>query len=199
MEDEKVNDIINFEEFLRLFSEHDINGMYRLFHNNTPDVNRVVQNLWKSENDKNKGLKNGKYYPHKTANGNLDVANGIDLDKNSKYLKEAKKGITKERADEIATKILTNELPYIDKKLSKYTEYPDTISPQMKEGLLDMYWQNKNGLYKYDNLFKAIAEGDLPIIQEESKMYYKTPKGSVKLDVRRWNDRKQNYFNYDSK
>ena len=37
-----------------------------------------------------------------------------------------------------------------------------------------MYWQLKNGLYDYDNLFEGIAKGDIDKIREESKVTYKS-------------------------
>lgn len=161
-----------------------------------PNVKRVANNLWKFENAQNKGLRNGKYYPHKTANGNADVANGIDLDQNTQFRNEANSGITKARADEIASGILSKELPYIDQKLRKYTTRPDTVSPQIKEGLLDMYWQVKNGLYKYNDLFEGIAQGNLPQIRKESKVNFKNKQGEMQFDKRRWDSRNEHYFHY---
>lgn len=162
-----------------------------------PDPKIVSQNLWQLENSQNAGLKkDGKYYPHKTANGNLDVANGIDLDKNPQYLPEARKGMTRSRANQISGSMVRPELPHIDRNLGKYTDRVDTISPQMKEGLMDMYWQLKNGMYDYQNLMKAIAEGDMKGIKRESMVKYKTPKGKMVEDKGRWNARLKHYFHY---
>ena len=74
--------------------------------------------------------------------------------------------------------------------------YWDTISPQIKEGLLDMYWQLGNGLYKYQNLFNAIANGDISQIREESKVQYKTPAGKWNFDKGRYENRLNEYFHY---
>ena len=73
----------------------------------------------------------------------------------------------------------------------------DTISPQIKEGLLDMYWQLKNGLYDYDNLFEGIARGDIDKIREESKVTYKSKNtGKRYFDSGRYKHRIDNYFHY---
>lgn len=153
------------------------NGTKKYLAKPKPNINVVINNLWKFENAQNNGFnpKTKTYRPYRTPNGNLDVANGIDLKKNPKYKKEAQLGISKDRANQIASEVLMPEQKYIDNNLKKYTNYPDTISPQIKEGLLDMYWQLGNGLYKYQNLFNAIANGDISQIREESKVQYKTP------------------------
>ena len=63
-------------------------------------------------------------------------------------------------------------------------------------GLLDMYWQLGNGLYKYQNLFNAIANGDISQIREESKVQYKTPAGKWNFDKGRYENRLNEYFHY---
>lgn len=175
------------------------NGVKKNLSKSKPDVTKVVQNLWEFENTQNKGydLKTKTYKPYRTANGNLDVANGIDLEKNPQYLNEAIRGISKERANQIASEILSPETYYIDRNLRKYTQFADTISPQMKEGLLDMYWQTKNGLYDFQKLFKAIADGDIEDIRKESVTYYKNRKGKYVKDSGRHKRRLDNYFHYN--
>lgn len=174
------------------------NGTKKYLAKPKPNINVVVNNLWKFENAQNNGFnpKTKTYRPYRTPNGNLDVANGIDLKKNPKYKKEAQLGISKDRANQIASEVLMPEQKYIDNNLKKYTNYPDTISPQIKEGLLDMYWQLGNGLYKYQNLFNAIANGDISQIREESKVQYKTPTGKWNFDKGRYENRLNEYFHY---
>lgn len=48
-----------------------------------PKVNyqNVIDNIWQFENPKDKGLKDGKYFPFTNSTGGKDVANGIDLKK----------------------------------------------------------------------------------------------------------------------
>ena len=141
-----------------------------------PSLEKVNTNMWKFENPKNKGLRGNLYYPFKTANGNTDIGPGYDLDmQTAEFKKKAANGMTKEELDAIMLERLRKEIPHLDAKLNSVTNNnADTISPQIKEGLLDMYWQLKNGLYDYDNLFEGIAKGDIDKIREESKVTYKS-------------------------
>lgn len=71
-----------------------------------------------------------------------------------------------------------------------------TVLQLISTGLLDMYWQLGNGLYKYQNLFNAIANGDISQIREESKVQYKTPAGKWNFDKGRYENRLNEYFHY---
>lgn len=165
-------------------------------------INRVNDNLWKFENAGNSGLKDGLYYPYKTGNGNMDVGQGFDLKHQPKEFRlRATKGISKQELDKEAKSRLSSELPFIEAKLNKHSNNnADTISQNMKEGLLDMSWQLKNGIYGYDNLFDAIAKGDINKIQEESKVKYRSRNkrdfGEWKFDSGRHKRRIDNYFHY---
>lgn len=164
-----------------------------------PSLERVNANMWKFENPKNKGLRGNLYYPFKTANGNTDIGPGYDLDMQTKeFKKKAANGMTKEELDAIMLERLRKEIPHLDAKLNSVTNNnADTISPQIKEGLLDMYWQLKNGLYDYDNLFEGIARGDIDKIREESKVTYKSKNtGKRYFDSGRYKHRIDNYFHY---
>lgn len=57
------------------------NGTKKYLAKPKPNINVVVNNLWKFENAQNNGFnpKTKTYRPYRTLNGNLDVANGIDL------------------------------------------------------------------------------------------------------------------------
>lgn len=205
--------IREYEKFVNHWYK-DGNGFWTLGYGHKKTLNDTVDNRKISEqqaldlfnNDVNSSGENAQnngfnpkaktYRPYRTPNGNLDVANGIDLKKNPKYKKEAQLGISKDRANQIASEVLMPEQKYIDNNLKKYTNYPDTISPQIKEGLLDMYWQLGNGLYKYQNLFNAIANGDISQIREESKVQYKTPAGKWNFDKGRYENRLNEYFHY---
>ena len=165
----------------------------------SPSLERVNANMWKFENPKNKGLRGNLYYPFKTANGNTDIGPGYDLDMQTKeFKKKAANGMTKEELDAIMLERLRKEIPHLDAKLNSVTNNnADTISPQIKEGLLDMYWQLKNGLYDYDNLFEGIAKGDIDKIREESKVTYKSKNtGKRYFDSGRYKHRIDNYFHY---
>ena len=164
-----------------------------------PSLERVNANMWKFENPKNKGLRGNLYYPFKTANGNTDIGPGYDLDmQTAEFKKKAANGMTKEELDAIMLERLRKEIPHLDAKLNSVTNNnADTISPQIKEGLLDMYWQLKNGLYDYDNLFEGIARGDIDKIREESKVTYKSKNtGKRYFDSGRYKHRIDNYFHY---
>jgi hypothetical protein len=164
-----------------------------------PSLERVNANMWKFENPKNKGLRGNLYYPFKTANGNTDIGPGYDLDmQTAEFKKKAANGMTKEELDAIMLERLRKEIPHLDAKLNSVTNNnADTISPQIKEGLLDMYWQLKNGLYDYDNLFEGIAKGDIDKIREESKVTYKSKNtGKRYFDSGRYKHRIDNYFHY---
>ena len=164
-----------------------------------PSLEKVNTNMWKFENPKNKGLRGNLYYPFKTANGNTDIGPGYDLDmQTAEFKKKAVNGMTKEELDAIMLERLRKEIPHLDAKLNSVTNNnADTISPQIKEGLLDMYWQLKNGLYDYDNLFEGIAKGDIDKIREESKVTYKSKNtGKRYFDSGRYKHRIDNYFHY---
>lgn len=164
-----------------------------------PSLEKVNTNMWKFENPKNKGLRGNLYYPFKTANGNTDIGPGYDLDmQTAEFKKKAANGMTKEELDAIMLERLRKEIPHLDAKLNSVTNNnADTISPQIKEGLLDMYWQLKNELYDYDNLFEGIAKGDIDKIREESKVTYKSKNtGKRYFDSGRYKHRIDNYFHY---
>lgn len=164
-----------------------------------PSLEKVNTNMWKFENPKNKGLRGNLYYPFKTANGNTDIGPGYDLDmQTAEFKKKAANGMTKEELDAIMLERLRKEIPHLDAKLNSVTNNnADTISPQIKAGLLDMYWQLKNGLYDYDNLFEGIAKGDIDKIREESKVTYKSKNtGKRYFDSGRYKHRIDNYFHY---
>ena len=164
-----------------------------------PSLEKVNTNMWKFENPKNKGLRGNLYYPFKTANGNTDIGPGYDLDmQTAEFKKKAANGMTKEELDAIMLERLRKEIPHLDAKLNSVTNNnADTISPQIKEGLLDMYWQLKNGLYDYDDLFEGIARGDIDKIREESKVTYKSKNtGKRYFDSGRYKHRIDNYFHY---
>ena len=58
-----------------------------------PKVNyqNVIDNIWQFENPKDKGLKDGKYFPFTNSTGGKDVANGIDL---KKKIQTSRHGLT---------------------------------------------------------------------------------------------------------
>lgn len=79
--------------------------------------------------------------------------------------------------------------------MSEYTSYPDTVSPQIKEGLADLRYQ-VGSLGDYKKLMKSVAQGNLPIIQKESKVWFTNGHGKKQFDKRRYNERNKAYFHY---
>lgn len=180
--------------------------------NEYPDLSLFLQNLWLRENDiglkaieGKGGYSNGKYYPYKTANGNIDVGPGFDMEKQTpEFRKRAAEGFTKEELDNMVLDIARNELPYFRKRIIREGGNPDKVTDAVYNGLLDMYWQLKNGLYGYDKFWRAVASGDYEGMRNESATYYLPKNGNIPkdaivkdgkiLDTGRWDFRKNNYF-----
>lgn len=163
-----------------------------------PDINKWTNNLWSFENPQQRGFVNGKYYPFTTANGNIDIGPGIDLSKQTKeFQQRAKQGFTKQQMDTEVNKRAKAQFQKVNEALLGHTTYPDTVSPQIKEGLADLRWQVGSLESHFPNLLDAVAHGDLRKIQEESKTYFTNSKtGKKQLDKRRHDLRKKNYFHY---
>ena len=159
-----------------------------------PDPQRVVKNLWQFENPKRRGFVNGLYYPFVTANGNTDIGAGIDMSKQTAaFRREAQRGLTPQRMNQELNKRVNEHLRKVDTALRRYTNYPDTVSPQIKEGLADLRYQ-VGSLGGYPKLLQSVAKGDLNGIQRESRVMFKNKKGQMQFDKRRYDARNSNYF-----
>lgn len=79
--------------------------------------------------------------------------------------------------------------------MRRYTNYPDTVSPQIKEGLADLRYQ-VGSLGGYPKLLQSVAKGDLNGIQRESKVMFRNKNGQMQFDKRRYDARNSNYFYY---
>ena len=159
-----------------------------------PDPQRVVKNLWQFENPQRRGFVNGLYYPFVTANGNTDIGAGIDMSKQTAaFRKEAQRGLTPQRMNQELYKRANEHLRKVDTALRRYTNYPDTVSPQIKEGLADLRYQ-VGSLGGYPKLLQSVAKGDLNGIQRESRVMFKNKKGQMQFDKRRYDARNSNYF-----
>lgn len=159
-----------------------------------PDPQRVVKNLWQFENPQRRGFVNGLYYPFVTANGNTDIGAGIDMSKQTAaFRKEAQRGLTPQRMNQELNKRVNEHLRKVDTALRRYTNYPDTVSPQIKEGLADLRYQ-VGSLGGYPKLLQSVAKGDLNGIQRESRVMFKNKKGQMQFDKRRYDARNSNYF-----
>ena len=161
-----------------------------------PDPQRVVKNLWQFENPQRRGFVNGLYYPFVTANGNTDIGAGIDMSKQTAaFRKEAQRGLTPQRMNQELNKRVNEHLRKVDTALRRYTNYPDTVSPQIKEGLADLRYQ-VGSLGGYPKLLQSVTKGDLNGIRRESRVMFKNKKGQMQFDKRRYDARNSNYFYY---
>ena len=161
-----------------------------------PDPQRIVANLWQFENPQRRGFVNGLYYPFVTANGNTDIGAGIDMSKQTAaFRKEAQRGLTPQRMNQELYKRANEHLRKVDTALRRYTNYPDTVSPQIKEGLADLRYQ-VGSLGGYPKLLQSAAKGDLNGIQRESRVMFKNKNGQMQFDKRRYDARNSNYFYY---
>ena len=161
-----------------------------------PNPQRVVKNLWLFENPQRRGFVNGLYYPFVTANGNTDIGAGIDMSKQTAaFRKEAQRGLTPQRMNQELNKRVNEHLRKVDTALRRYTNYPDTASPQIKEGLADLRYQ-VGSLGGYPKLLQSVTKGDLNGIRRESRVMFKNKKGQMQFDKRRYDARNSNYFYY---
>lgn len=181
-----------------LLYNYTTDGRKVLLTKNAPSAQRLVSNWWKWENPERKGFRNGKYFPYVTANKNVDLGAGIDMSKQTKeFVNRAKLGFTPEQMNQELKQRANYNLGKVDEVLRDYTKYPDTISPQIKEGLADLRYQTGFLKTGYPKLLKAVAEGNLKGIQEESKVYFKDSKTQKKkIDKTRYQNRLDNYFHY---
>ena len=162
-----------------------------------PNPQRVVKNLWLFENPKRRGFVNGLYYPFVTANGNTDIGAGIDMSKQTAaFRREAQRGLTPQRMNQELYKRANEHLRKVDSALRRYTNYPDTVSPQIKEGLADIRYQ-VGSLGGFPKLLRAVAKGDLNEMRQESRVMYRNNNtGKMEYDKRRHEARQRNYFHY---
>ena len=194
------NSTIPFSGIMRLVDDkvykYTSDGRKVLLSKPRPNPQRVVKNLWLFENPQRRGFVNGLYYPFVTANGNTDIGAGIDMSKQTAaFRREAQRGLTPQRMNQELNKRVNEHLRKVDTALRRYTNYPDTVSPQIKEGLADLRYQ-VGSLGGYPKLLQSVAKGDLNGIQRESRVMFKNKKGQMQFDKRRYDARNSNYFYY---
>ena len=192
------NSTIPFSGIMRLVDgkvyKYTLDGRKVLLSKPRPNPQRVVKNLWLFENPQRRGFVNGLYYPFVTANGNTDIGAGIDMSKQTAaFRREAQRGLTPQRMNQELNKRVNEHLRKVDTALRRYTNYPDTVSPQIKEGLADLRYQ-VGSLGGYPKLLQSVAKGDLNGIQRESRVMFKNKKGQMQFDKRRYDARNSNYF-----
>ena len=192
------NSSVPFSGVIRLVDgkvyRYTLDGRKILLSKPKPDPQRIVDNFWQFENPQRRGFVNGLYYPFVTANGNTDIGAGIDMSKQTAaFRREAQRGLTPQRMKQELNKRVNEHLRKVDTALRRYTNYPDTVSPQIKEGLADLRYQ-VGSLGGYPKLLQSVAKGDLNGIQRESKVMFKNKKGQMQFDKRRYDARNSNYF-----
>ena len=162
-----------------------------------PDPKRIVANLWQFENPQRRGFVNGLYYPFVTVNGNTDIGAGIDMSKQTAaFRKEAQRGLTPQLMNQELYKRANEHLRKVDTALRRYTNYPDTVSPQIKEGLADIRYQ-VGSLGGFPKLLRAVAKGDLNGMRRESRVMYRNNNtGKMEYDKRRHEARCRGFFHY---
>lgn len=162
-----------------------------------PDISKFVRSLWERENPLNKGFVNGKYHYYKTDNGNWDIGPGIDRSKQTKaFNQRAEQGFTRSEMNAEVTRRAKDTFQKVDEALKTVTQFPDTISPQIKEGLADLRYQTGPLVSNFPNLLKAVAHGDTKGMANESKVYFTDAHGNKKFDARRYNTRMKENFHY---
>lgn len=195
------NSSVPFSGVIRLVDgkvyRYTLDGRKILLSKPKPDPQRIVDNFWQFENPQRRGFVNGLYYPFVTANGNTDIGAGIDISKQTAaFRKEAQRGLTPQRMNQELYKRANEHLRKVDTALRRYTNYPDTVSPQIKEGLADIRYQ-VGSLGGFPKLLRAVAKGDLNGMRRESRVMYRNNNtGKMEYDKRRHEARCRGFFHY---
>lgn len=170
-------------------------------------VNRFVEDIWKTEYSVPKGYNplTGLYFPYDSPEGGTQtIGPGFKLredgsgDATMFTAEEAKKGVTKEQINEKLRAQGDLQYDSVIKFLNQRgNRLPvDTINPNIMNGLMDLRYQ-VGPLGTWHNLREAVLNGDLKGIKKESKTYYTTPSGEIKVDTRRNDLRAKKFWHYD--
>lgn len=175
---------------------------YRSLPKNDPDINQFVDELWANENPNNVGYNpvKKKYFPHKSPEGGKPtIGPGFKIGSGSHRItkKQAERGMTKARLDQEARYIGKQHLNAVDQFINygQTTNPADTVSPQIKMGLMDLRHQ-VGPLNEWGNLREAVLNGDLEGIRKESTVTW-NDNGKTKVDKRRKKIRDEKYFYYE--
>lgn len=166
-----------------------------------PDINEFVDDLWENENPNNAGYNRtkNKYFPHKSPEGGKKtIGPGFKLGSGLHRIseREANRGVTKYRLNQEARRLGNQHLDAVNTFLNQgqTTNPADTVSPQIKMGLMDLRHQ-VGPLGEWGKLRDAVLEGDIDKIRKESTVTW-NDNGEVKVDKRRKNIRDNKYFHY---
>ena len=163
-----------------------------------PQEDDMVEYLWEIENPKHKGRgSDGLYRPFNTGfldkeTGEYlyDIGPGICINRQPKAFRDrANRGMTRQEIESyVREKYVRPGFNYVNRKLLKYTNRPDTVSPNIKMGLADIYYQAGDS---YDKVYRHAANGNYSGIKEESVV-----KAGGRPDERRNNARWTRFLNY---
>lgn len=177
------------------------NEYMRTLPKDDPDIDEFVDELWTNENPNNTGYNKVKkrYFPHKSPEGGkTTIGPGFKIGSGSHNIseREAKNGVTKARLNQEARRVGKQHLNAVDQFLNygQTTNPADTVSPQIKMGLMDLRHQ-VGPLNEWGNLRQAVLEGDLDRIKKESTVTWKD-NGVTKVDKRRKKLRDEKYWHY---
>ena len=177
------------------------NEYMRTLPKDDPDINEFVDELWENENPNNVGYNKSKnkYFPHKSPEGGAaTIGPGFKIGSGSHRIKEkeANRGVTKSRLNQEARRVGKQHLNAVEQFLNygQTTNPADTVSPQIKMGLMDLRHQ-VGPLNEWGNLRKAVLEGNLDKIKKESTVTWKD-NGVTKVDKRRKKLRDEKYWHY---
>lgn len=182
----------------------------------TPDMDRSIADLikndpsweyyrdevWANENPNQTGYVDGKWYPHKSPEGGArTIGPGFKLNnsKNNPSSREAKRGMTTDRLNQYLYRHHEDDSDYINDwiNVGDSINASDTISPQIKMGLMDVLHQvGPTNMQQYNNLRDAVKEGNLDNIKKESTVIWTDKKGRTRVDERRKKLRDTKYFHY---
>ena len=175
---------------------------YRSLPKNDPDIDEFVDELWANENPNNVGYNpvKKKYFPHKSPEGGKPtIGPGFKIGSGSHRItkKQAERGMTKARLNQEARYIGKQHLNAVDQFINygQTTNPADTVSPQIKMGLMDLRHQ-VGPLNEWGNLRQAVLNGDLEGIRKESTVTW-NDNGKTKVDKRRKKIRDEKYFYYE--
>lgn len=156
-----------------------------------------MEDLRITENPNKQGYKDGRWWPFRTANGNIDIGYGIDLSKQTKEFRDrvTKYGLSDE---ELREELLKRFNTYQDnmKRLFAENDIDITKVPiNYQRGVIDMlHHLGYNGMSKYKNFFAGIRNNDLEAIRREARTTFRNKAGKRQLDKRRYDFRLNNYF-----
>lgn len=169
-----------------------------------PSWNYYKDEVWTNENPNKTGynIRTGKWYPHKSPEGGAKTTGpGFKLNgsKNNPSSREAYRGMTTDKLNQYLRRHYDEDTDYVNDwiNVGDSINASDTISPQIKMGLMDLKHQvGPTNMKQFNSLRDAVKEGDIDKIRKESTVTWKDKHGNIKVDKRRKKLRDETYFHY---